>query len=129
VFFEGRVEKGELPVNEPTQPENPEAPVPPENPEIETPTADAWSAFWDRFAPYTAKLTGENMAFWTLVVLALLTVFSLMFVFFADRNDEVVSLWKSIIKTLLAGAIALVSIWVASFFLEPVTAIIVGLIL
>lgn len=129
VFFEGRIEKGEVPTDEPVPPENSEIPVPPETPDVETPTSDAWSAFWDRFAPYTAKLTGENMAFWTLVVFALLGIFSLIFVFFADRNDEVVSLWKSIVKTLLAGAIALVSIWVASFFLKPITAIIVGLLL
>jgi len=123
------VEKGENPIDEPVQPENPETPVPPENPQVETPTADAWSVFWDKFGPYTAKFTGENMAFWTLVVLALLGVFSLIFVFFADRNDEVVSLWKSIIKTLVAGAVMLVTIWIASFFLKPLTAIIVGLVL
>jgi hypothetical protein len=129
VFFEGRVEKGENPIDEPVQPENPETPVPPENPQVETPTADAWSTFWDRFAPYTAKFTGENMAFWTLVVLALLGIFSLIFVFFADRNDEVVSLWKSMVKTLVAGAVMLVTIWVASFFLKPLAAIIIGLVL
>jgi len=107
---------------------DPETPVPPENLQVETPTADAWSTFWNKLAPYKMSFTGDNMIFWTLVVFALLGVFSLVFVFFAERNDETVSLWKSIIKTLIAAAITLVAIWVASFFLKPLMATIVGLV-
>lgn len=128
MFFEGRVEKGEIPLDEPTQPENPEAPIPPEDPQVETPPTDAWSTFWNKLAPYKMNFTGDNIIFWTLVVFALLGVFSLVFVFFAERNDETVSLWKSIIKTLIAAAITLVAIWVASFFLKPLMATIVGLV-
>lgn len=80
-------------------------------------------------APYTAYFTGKNVLFWTLVALSTLTVFSLFFVFFADRNDEPVGFWKSLSKTLIAVALALISIWLASYFLSPTSAVIVGLLI
>jgi len=61
--------------------------------------------------------------------LSVLGVFSLLFVFFAHRNDESVALWKSVMKTLVAGAIMGVSIWILALFLHPFTAIIVGIII
>lgn len=128
VFFEGRVEKGEIPTDEPVQPESPQTPTVPENPETPTSSADAWTAFWSTLAPYTAQFTGNNMPFWTLVLLSVIGVFGLVFVFFAERNDEQVSLWKSIVKTLVASAVTLVAVWVLSFFLKPVTAIVLGVI-
>ena len=126
VFFQGRIEKGDTgetpaePVPEPTEPTEPEPAVT---------TAGAWSAFWDRLAPYTVHFTGTNMTFWMLMALSVLGVFSIFFVFFANRNDEPVSLWKSILKTLIACTIALVSVWVASLFFKPAVALIVGLII
>lgn len=128
VFFEGRVEKGEIPTDEPVQPESPQTPTVPENPETPTSSSDAWTAFWNTLTPYTAHFTGNNMPFWTLVLLSVLGVFGLVFVFFAERNDEQVSLWKSIVKTLVASAVTLVAVWVLSFFLKPVTAIVLGVI-
>ncbi|MCB9806445.1 hypothetical protein H6768_00785 [Candidatus Peribacteria bacterium] len=62
------------------------------------------------------------------MMLGIVGIFSIIFVFFAHRNDESVSLWKSIIKTLIASAVSLVSIWIASLFLAPLTALIVGVI-
>lgn len=60
--------------------------------------------------------------------MSLLGVFSILFVFFAERNDEQVSLFKSIIKTLVAAAITLVAVWIASLFLSPIKAIVVGVV-
>ncbi len=128
VFFEGRVEKGEMPTDEPVQPESPQTPTVPENPGTPTSSADAWTAFWSAFTPYTTQFTGNNMPFWTLVLLSVIGVFGLVFVFFAERNDEQVSLWKSIVKVLVASAVTLVAVWVLSFFLKPVIAIVLGVI-
>lgn len=124
----GELPDGELPDNDkPTTPDpTPDTPVP--TPDTVT-SDDAWTAFWERLAPYTAHFTGENMTFWILMVLSILGVFSIFFVFFANRNDEPVSLWKSVVKTLIACAIGLVSVWLASLFFKPIFALIVGLII
>lgn len=60
--------------------------------------------------------------------MSLLGAFSILFVFFAERNDEQVSLFKSIIKTLVAAAITLVAVWIASLFLSPIKAIVAGVV-
>lgn len=60
--------------------------------------------------------TGKNIPFWTLVALAYLAVFSFLFVFFADRNEEVVPFWKTILKVLISIVIGIVAFWLASFF-------------
>ena len=122
------MEKGEIPTDEPVQPESPQTPTVPESPQTPTSSADAWTAFWSAFTPYTTQFTGNNMPFWTLVLLSVIGVFGLVFVFFAERNDEQVSLWKSIVKVLVASAVTLVAVWVLSFFLKPVTAIVLGVI-
>lgn len=122
-FFEGLIEKGDLPKDdEPTKPE-------PEKPGDKETARDAWEAFWEGFAPYTKYFTGENVTFWILMALAVLGAFSLFFVFFAARNDEPVSPLKSILKTLLACAIGVVCVWLASLFFKPVTALVVGLVI
>lgn len=127
-FFEGKIERGGLPTD-------PEAPIDSEKPEPEKPDtttpdeetdASAWAAFWEKLTPYTAKLGGQNSAFWIVMALSVLGIFSLLFVFFADRNDEPVSLLKTVAKTLLACAAAILCIWIASLFFKPITAIIIG---
>ncbi len=89
-------------------------------------TSEAWTAFREKLAPYKTYFTGKNSAFWILVGLSALAIFSLFFVFFANRNDEPVSLWKSLVKTLIAILVAGISVWIASYFLSPITALIVG---
>jgi len=127
VFFEGRVEKGELPTDEPTPTDDPTRPEP-LPPVQENATSASWEIFWAKLTPYTTQLTGSNTSFWTLILVSLLGVFSILFVFFAERNDEQVSLFKSIIKTLVAAAITLVAVWIASLFLSPIKAIAAGVV-
>lgn len=121
-FFQGQIEKGEIPVDDET-----------ETPDDVTPSdtltnANAWTLFRDKLAPYTVHFTGKNMTFWMLVGLSILGLFSLVFVFFADRNDEPVPLWKSVAKTFIAAVIGIVSVWIASLFFKPLIALIVGLL-
>lgn len=127
VFFEGRVEKGELPTDEPIPTDDPTRPEP-LPPVQENATSASWEIFWAKLTPYTTQLTGSNTSFWTLILVSLFGVFSILFVFFAERNDEQVSLFKSIIKTLVAAAITLVAVWIASLFLSPIKALVAGVV-
>ena len=129
-FFEGLIERGDLPTGEPQAPTEPTEPEPPViiPPVDAIDSADAWDALRAKIAPYKAYFTGGNTPFWMLMALGALGVFSLFFVFFADRNDEPVSLWKSVTKTLIALLIMLVAVWLASYFLSPIPALIVGFI-
>ena len=68
----------------------------------------------------------EYPKLWSLIGLATLIMFGLLFVFFGHRNDESVSLIKTIIKIAIALVISACLIWIASHFLEPRMAIIVG---
>jgi hypothetical protein len=128
VFFEGKVEKGDLPVDEPTVPEEPTVPSEPIEP-TPVPTTDAWSLFRAKLMPYTQTMLGENALFWSLVGVSILGLFGILFVFFAYRSDEPVSVGKSITKTLIAAIVLSVSIWIFSLFLSPVIAIIIGAII
>gem|GEM_PF-956096 len=89
----------------------------------------AWTLFWSKTLPYIPAFSGDNAPFWMLMGLSVFGLFSLLFVFFANRNDESVSLWKSIIKTLIAVAIMSIAVWILSLFLHPFTAIIAGIII
>ena len=91
------------------------------NPEI--PSTTNW------FSPYSQYFTGKNIPFWSLTVLALITLFSFLFVFFAERNDESVPFWKTLLKVLVSFVIGIVGYWVASFFLGTLTSQIIGLVL
>lgn len=127
-FFEGLIERGDLPTDEPQAPTEP---TEPEAPGVVVPvdSGDAWASLRAKMAPYKVYFTGSNTPFWALMALSILGVFSLFFVFFADRNDEPVSLWKSILKTLIALLIMLIAVWLASYFLSPVPALIVGFLI
>lgn len=125
-FFEWLIERGDLPLPEPEQPAEPVEPTP--EIDTETPTA-AWASFWEKISQYQTYFTGENTLFWLLVGLSMLGIFSILFLFFADRNDEPVSLWKSIMKTAIAVAVTLVAVWLASLFLAPLPALIIGSII
>lgn len=125
-FFEWLIERGDLPLSEPEQPGEPAEPIP--EVDTETPTA-AWASFREKISSYQRYFTGENTLFWVLVGLSMLGVFSLLFLFFANRNDEPVSLWKSIMKTAIAVAVTLVAVWLASLFLAPLPALIIGSII
>lgn len=76
-----------------------------------------------------SHFTGKNLSFWLLISLAYLGVFSFLFVFFADRNEEVVPFWKTILKSLVAIVIGIVAFWLVSFFASELTAQIVGVII
>ncbi len=76
-----------------------------------------------------SHFTGKNLSFWILISLAYLGVFSFLFVFFADRNEEVVPFWKTILKSLVAIVIGIVAFWLVSFFASELTAQIVGVII
>lgn len=104
-FFQGLIEKGELPRDEVTEtPDTPDTPITDEPDEVivEPKTAEVWRSFWERVSPYTSYFSGKNSLFWAIMALSMLGVFSILFVFFASRNDEPISLWKSILKTLIA---------------------------
>lgn len=116
-FFEWQVEKGELPTDEPETPDNGTEPD------------EVWpTPVTNFFAHYMKYFTGKNIPFWTLVALAYLAVFSFLFVFFADRNEEVVPFWKTILKVLISIVIGIVAFWLASFFAWELTAQIIGAI-
>lgn len=56
VFFEGRVEKGELPTDKPTPTDDPTRPEP-LPPVQENTTSASWQIFWAKLTPYTTQLT------------------------------------------------------------------------
>jgi len=80
------------------------------------------------FAHYMSHFTGKNIPFWSLAALAYIGIFSFIFVFFADRNDEIVPFWKTIVKSLMAIVVGIVAFWLASFFFSELTSQIIGLI-
>lgn len=75
---------------------------------IENPgeTDNGFSSF---ILPYKKYIT-ENLAFWTIVGLAALGLWSMIFLFFAERNDASLTgtkvFFKSLIATIIAGLIA-----------------------
>ena len=116
-FFEGQVEKWEKPVDEENNEEKPENP----DTEVQTPSANI-------FAPYVKYFTGENLPFWSLVVLAYIAVFSFLFVFFADRNDESVSFWNTILKLIVSGVLGVIIFWIFSLFASTNVALVLSII-
>lgn len=117
-FFEWLVEKGDLP-NDDTDTSGWAGETPDD-------TGVAPTGF---FAQYMSHFTGENLSFWILISLAYLGVFSFLFVFFADRNEEVAPFWKTLLKSLIAIVIGIVAFWLVSFFASELTAQIVGVII
>lgn len=130
-FFEGRIERGELPetdngngdgeVEEPGKED--------EESSFELSALNDWEVFKAKIADYIPHITGKNIPFWTLVGLSLGTIFSLLFVFFAERNDVSVPLWKSVLKTLIALCISAVTLWAFSFFSGPLVASLVAAVI
>jgi len=121
VFFEWRVEKWDpLPVDN----EDPIDTVDPVDPEIEvTPVTPRETLAQKLFSedgiltPYKTILLIE----WPFLVFSLLIIigiFSALFVFFAERNDETASWMKTFFKTLIAVMVGAALFWVATYWLS-----------
>ena len=79
--------------------------------------------------PYMKYFEGRNIPFWTVIGLALLGLFSVIFVLFADRNEEVVSFWKTFLKGLMSIVVGVIGFWIATFFVSYTTSQIVGAVI
>ena len=73
--------------------------------------------------------TGSNLAFWSLVSLGLLGLLSILFVFFAERNDEEVTLWKVFVKLIISVLVAAGIMWIVSLFASTKVALVTGIII
>lgn len=79
-------------------------------------------------APYIKTLQTEWI-FLSFLGLVMIGIFSALFVFFADRNDETVIWGKVFIKTLIALAVGGAVLWLASYQFSLFWSGIIGLII
>ena len=61
-------------------------------------------------------------------MLAYIAVFSFLFVFFADRNDESVSFWNTILKLIVSGVLGVIIFWIFSLFASTNVALVLSII-
>lgn len=80
------------------------------------------------FAPYVKYFSGKNLPFWSLILLAYIAVFSFLFVFFAERNDESVSFLNTLLKMLVSGVFGVIVFWLASFFATTNISLLMGVL-
>ena len=83
------------------------------------------------FAPFRETLQGK-WKFLSFLSLVLIGIFSALFVFFADRNDETVVWGKVFLKTIIALAVGGAVLWISSYrlslFWSSIIALVIGAI-
>lgn len=129
VFFEWRVEKWDpLPVDE----EDPVDTVDPVDPEIGEPVeipsqtlAQKLFAENGILTPYKILLNIE-WPFLAFLVVVIIGIFSALFVFFAERNDETASWMKTFFKTIIALIVGGAVFWLLTYWLSLLVSGLIG---
>ena len=117
VFFEWRVEKWDpLPGEEPI----PTTDIPSETPVIDLPSGTIFQKLFSEngfLTPYKTFISIE-LPFLAFLLFAIVGIFSALFVFFAERNDETASWMKTFFKTLIALLVGGAVFWLATYWLS-----------
>jgi len=128
VFFEGRVEKWEpLPGEDtPVDTEDPSEPEPEEP--IKIPSESLVQKLFSKdgiLVPYKTLLSIE-WPFFVFLLAVIIGIFSGLFVFFAERNDETASWMKTFFKTMISLFVGIAIFWLATYWLSLLVSAFLG---